>query len=263
MGLDLESRLDFARRAALEAEQIIMSHYQRGVQVERKRDSTPVTVADRSAELAIRAGIEREFPNDAILGEEFGERPGSSGFRWVLDPLDGTKSFIHGTPLFGTMIGLTYEAQYVAGVVHFPVLKETCWGAKGLGAWWQVGTEPPRKAQVSGINTLGDALFSFTTIQGFGRIGRTDALNTLIERCGLARGWGDCYGHMLVATGRAELMVDPLMNAWDCAALIPIIEEAGGHFVSWDGEVTMSAGNGISVNAALKEQVLAITRKPS
>jgi histidinol-phosphatase len=260
MSNPLTARLELALDAAREAEQIILSYYQRGVHVDRKRDSSPVTIADRSAEEAIRKQIATHFGDDAVLGEEFGETAGTSGYRWILDPLDGTKSFIHGTPLFGTLIGLEHEGKCVVGVCHFPVLGETVWAARGSGAWWKTRDQQPIPAKVSGVSTLADSLFSFTTVQGFGRIGRVDAFDELIRQCGLSRGWGDCYGHALVATGRAEVMVDPLMNPWDIAALVPIVEEAGGHFMSWAGTSDIHAGNGISVNAALRDQILAITQ---
>jgi len=254
--------MTFARTAALEASQLILGHYQSAtLVVDRKRDSSPVTIADRNAEELLRAAIGRDFPGDAILGEEFGETSGTNGFRWILDPVDGTKSFIHGVPLFGTLIGVEFEGQCVAGVCHIPALGETAWGAKGIGAWWQPAGGEPRPARVSNVGELSQALFCFTTVQGFARIGRQDAFDTLTKSTGISRGWGDCYGHMLVATGRAEVMVDPLMNIWDAAALIPIIEEAGGHFVDWAGVVTAQSGNGISVNAALRDEVLRITKR--
>jgi histidinol phosphatase-like enzyme (inositol monophosphatase family) len=260
--IEFERRMTFARAAALEASKLILGHYQSAtLQVDRKRDSSPVTIADRNAEELLRAAIGREFPADAILGEEFGESPGTSGFRWILDPVDGTKSFIHGVPLFGTLIGLEFEGQCVVGVCHLPALGETAWGGKGLGAWWQPAGGAVRPARVSNVDQLSQALFCFTTVQGFARIGRQDAFETLINTAGISRGWGDCYGHMLVATGRAEVMIDPLMNIWDAAALIPIIEEAGGHFVDWNGVVNAGAGNGISVNASLRDEVLRITKR--
>jgi histidinol-phosphatase len=258
----IQDRLNQARAAALEAGKLILPYYQSsGLTVDRKRDSSPVTIADRKAEEFLRAGIAREFPKDSILGEEFGEQPGTSGFRWILDPLDGTKSFIHGVPLFGTLVGVEFNGVCVAGVCHFPALGETAWGAKGLGAWWQSGVGKPKPAMVSKVSQLSDSLFCFTTVQGFARIGRHDAFEKLVAAAGLARGWGDCYGHILVATGRAEVMVDPLMNVWDAAALIPIVEEAGGHFIDWNGVATANTGNGISVNAALRDDVLRITKR--
>src|SRR5262249_11417256 len=134
----LRSRLDLALRAARQAGDLIVEHYQAaGLTVDRKRDSSPVTIADRNAEQFLRREISTAFPNDAILGEEFGEQPGTSGFRWILDPLDGTKSFIHGVPLFGTLVGVEFEKRCVIGVCHFPALNETAWAATGQGAWWQ------------------------------------------------------------------------------------------------------------------------------
>jgi len=257
-----EQRLTLARSAALEAGKLILGYYQSaGLTVDRKRDSSPVTIADRQAEELIRKKIAGQFPQDAILGEEFGEQPGTSGFRWILDPLDGTKSFIHGVPLFGTLIGIEFDQRCVVGVCHMPVLGETAWGAKGLGAWWQPAGGQIQPARVSTVSDLSQSLFCFTTVQGFGRIGRQDAFEALIAKSGLSRGWGDCYGHLLVATGRAEVMVDPLMNIWDAAALIPIVEEAGGHFIDWNGAARADAGNGISVNAALRDDVLRITKR--
>lgn len=258
----IQPRLDLALAAAREAGKIILRYYQStGLTIDRKKDTSPVTIADRTAEEFIRGEIRKSFPADSVLGEEFGETAGTSGFRWILDPLDGTKSFIHGVPLFGTMIGVEYQNQCVVGVVHFPALNETAWGATGLGARWQSPDGATREARVSNVSDISQALFCFTTIQGFGRIGRTDALDALIRSTGLARGWGDCYGHILVATGRAEIMVDPLMNPWDAAALIPIIQEAGGQFMDWNGETTIHSGNGISVNAALRDAVLRVTKR--
>ncbi len=259
---ELQKRLEHARTAAFEAGKLILGYYQSsGLTVDRKHDRSPVTIADRRAEEFLRAGIARDFPRDAILGEEFGEQPGTTGFRWILDPVDGTKSFIHGVPLFGTLVGVEFEGQCVIGVCHIPVLGETVWGAKGLGAWWKPAGAEARPAKVSSVAELSQSLFCFTTVQGFARIGRLDAFEALVAAAGIARGWGDCYGHILVATGRAEVMVDPLMNVWDAAALIPIVEEAGGHFIDWNGEATARSGNGISVNAALRDEVLRITKR--
>jgi fructose-1,6-bisphosphatase/inositol monophosphatase family enzyme len=130
-----------------------------------------------------------------------------------------------------------------------------------MGAWWQSVGNEPRPARVSNVADLSQSLFCFTTVQGFRRIGRMDAFEKLIEASGIARGWGDCYGHVLVATGRAEVMVDPLMNPWDAAALVPIVEEAGGTFMDWKGTTTIASGNGISVNASLRETILGITNR--
>jgi histidinol-phosphatase len=259
---EIKARLAWALGAARDAGTFILKHYQSAtLAVERKKDSSPVTLADRGAEELLRQSIGRTFPADGILGEEFGEQPGTNGWRWILDPLDGTKSFIYGVPLFGTLIGAEFEGRCVLGVCHFPALNETAWGATGQGAFWQTSDGRPRPARVSPVADFSQALFCFTTVQGFSRIGRPDAFDALVSRSAIARGWGDCYGHILVATGRAEVMVDPLMNAWDAAALVPIVQEAGGHFFDWNGKPSIHSGNGISVNAALRDAVLAITRR--
>lgn len=256
---ELQDRLDFAVNAAEQAGVFIMSHFQSPeLAVERKRDSTPVTEADQGAERLIRKLIAEKYPNDAVLGEEYGESDGSSGWRWILDPVDGTKSFIHGVPMFGTLIGLEFEDRQVAGVCRLPALDEVVYAATGLGAYWKTGDGDPLPAKVSTVTNLADATFCTTTIQGWRRVGRQNAFETLCESTGISRGWGDCYGHVLVATGRADVMIDPLLNPWDCAPLVPIMQEAGGHFVDFDGKVSIHSNNGMSINAGLLPDVLAI-----
>ncbi|MBI1311661.1 histidinol-phosphatase [bacterium] len=254
---DLQARLAFALTAAERAGEFIMSHYQSPeLAVDRKRDSSPVTAADRGAEQLIRSLIAESYPNDAILGEEFGEAAGSSGWRWILDPVDGTKSFIHGVPLFGTLIGLEHGDEQVVGVCRLPALGEVVYAARGLGAFWQVGSHAARRARVSDVSDLSEATFCTTTIQGWSRVGRQAAFERFCNTTQISRGWGDCYGHILVATGRADLMVDPLLNPWDCAPLVPIMQEAGGHFVDFAGKVSIHSNNGLSVNAGLKDAAL-------
>jgi len=258
----LSSRLEFALNVALEASSLILGYYlSADLEVERKRDSSPVTEADKQTELLIRERLAASFPDDAILGEEFPDREGKSGFRWILDPIDGTKSFIHGVPLFGILIGVEFAEKCVIGVVRFPALNEVVYAAKGSGAWWKIGDREPRPAKVSNVANLADATFSTTNPSRWIAMGRRDALETLMLSVQLARAWGDCYGHMLVATGRADIMIDPAMNAWDAAALLPIVEEAGGHFLTWDGEATAFGGNGLSVTPGLKNAVLRILKK--
>jgi len=258
----LESRLEFAIKVALKAQDLILGYYQRdNFQVESKHDSTPVTVADRGAEELIRAELAIAFPDDGILGEEFPEKKGTNSFRWILDPIDGTKSFVHGVPLFGTLIGLEYEGKCVLGVCRFPALNEVVYAAKGQGAWWQVGDQEPKRAKVSGIGTFKESCFSTTNLSRWSAEGIQDAYDFLSKNVKLTRGWGDCFGHMLVATGRIELMVDPSLSPWDAAALLPILEEAGGYFLDRRGEATIYGGNGFSVNAALKDEVLKLFAK--
>lgn len=241
-----------------------MGHYLTALEVESKADRSPVTVADRGAEQHLRELIGTEFAADGILGEEFGEQRGTSGRRWIVDPIDGTQSFIRGVPLFGVMIGLESEGETVVGAVHFPALDETVVAASGLGCHWypphRHPSSPPRRARVSSVEKLAEGLVSVTSVKGFGAIHRTDAYDRLKGAAQLDRGWGDCYGHVLVATGRAEAMVDPTMNLWDNAALLPILTEAGGSFTDWNGKATIHSPNGISTNGRVLDEVLALLR---
>jgi histidinol-phosphatase len=258
---DLKPRLEFALDVARRASELILGYYQsESLAVEAKRDTSPVTAADRGAEELIRKQIQKEFPGDGVLGEELGETPSSNNFRWILDPVDGTKSFIHGVPLFGTLIGLEFGDRVVLGVCRFPALDEVVYATEGTGAWWQVGKGNPRAAHVSQVDRLSEALFCVTTVSGWERIGRYDAFEKIRAQAKLTRGWGDCYGHALVATGRADVMVDPSMNPWDAAALVPIVQEAGGSFCDWTGKTSIHSGNGVSVNFALRETVLALLK---
>ncbi len=254
---DIGRRLQFALQEARAAGGLILKYYQNAdLAVDLKSDQTPVTAADRGAEELLRNRIHESFPEDGILGEEFGETPSQNGCRWILDPIDGTKSFVHGVPLFGTLIGLEQDGRMVMGVCRFPALDEVVYAAKGGGCWWQTGGDNPRRTQVTETAEISKALFCFTEIEGWNTIGRFDAFARLSREVRITRGWGDCYGHAMVATGRADFIVDPLMSPWDAAALVPILEEAGGHFVDWNGEATIHGGNGISVNRALKDAVL-------
>jgi len=228
------------------------------LQVDQKRDLTPVTDADRGAEEILRQRIHEAYPADGIFGEEFGEEPGRSGCRWIIDPIDGTKAFVRGVPLFGTLVALECQREPVMGVCHFPALGEVIYAARGAGAWWRLPSGETREARVSAVDKLARATVCYTEIAGWQATRRTKKLLRLCDICELARGWGDCYGHMMVATGRADIMVDPLLNPWDAAALIPIVREAGGHFLDWHGRLTDGAGNGISVNAALKDDLIAL-----
>lgn len=255
----LSNRLEFAVDVARRAGDLILNFYQASdLVVERKGDSSPVTAADRGAEQLLRDEIGKLFPEDGVLGEEFDEKPSSNEYRWILDPLDGTKSFVHGVPLFGTLIGLEFEDRCVLGVCRFPVLDEVVYAAEQQGAWWQHGDAEPRRARVSSVSELSEALFCTTSITSWDKVGRRANFDRLCQQARLTRGWGDCYGHILVATGRAEIMIDPELNPWDAAALVPILKEAGGEFLDWDGRPSIYSGNGLSVNAALKQTVLDI-----
>jgi histidinol-phosphatase len=258
---EIGPRLDLAVEAALEAGRITLEYFRReDLKVERKDDDSPVTVADRAAEEHLRRRIEAAFPADAILGEELPEKAGTSGYRWILDPIDGTKSFIHGVPLYGTLVGVEHEGQSVLGVILIPALDEYVYAATGRGAWYVRGDATPQRAQVSSCARLNEGLFVTSEVICFDEVERTHAYKQLEATARLARTWGDCYGYLLVATGRAELMIDPYMNVWDAAALLPIIQEAGGSFTDWQGRATIHSGEGIATNGHILEEVLAVTR---
>jgi histidinol phosphatase-like enzyme (inositol monophosphatase family) len=252
---ELRSLLDFAVGLAREAGAITHRHFKGSVVAERKADNSFVTVADRESEKYLRATIEKAFPDDAIHGEEEGEKPGGSNRRWILDPIDGTYSFVHRVPLYGVLIGLEIECEAVLGVVNLPALDELVYAGRGVGCFWNDGP-----ARVSATKSLSDALLLATDFgaceqHGFGR-----AAEILQHRVHARRTWGDAYGHVLVATGRADIMLDPIMNVWDCAALLPILEEAGGTFTDWQGQRTIRGGNAISTNGSLFESVMTTIR---
>lgn len=254
---EIQERLDAALLLSEDAERIVLKYFRNtGLQVELKGDLSPVTAADRGAESFLREEILKRFPEDAILGEEFGEQPGTSGFRWILDPIDGTKAFIYGIPLFGMLLGLQHDGENVVGVCRMPGTRDVVYAQTGGGAWWQIQGQDPVQVHVSSQTALRDSLFVFTDVECWQTTKNQEVLLRMADTCRLARGWGDCFGHMLVATGRAEVMIDPLLSEWDAAALIPIITEAGGVFMDWNGQTTAMGGNGISTTPALKEAVL-------
>ena len=253
---ELRQLLEFSVGLARDAG-AITDHYFKGTfSPDRKADNSFVTVADREVERLIRNAIEKAFPDDAILGEEEGEKTGSSGRRWIIDPIDGTYAFVHGVPLYGVMIGLEVDGEPLLGVVNLPALSEIIYAARGLGCFWN-----GQPARVSETSMLDQALVLATDFGESGAHRFGPALADLRAEANASRTWGDCYGHMLVATGRADVMLDPIMNIWDCAALLPIIEEAGGTFTDWDGRPTIAGGNAFSTNGMLFEEVMQTIRK--
>lgn len=242
--------LEFAIDLAVQAGRFVRAHYQSALDVELKSDRSPVTVADRGAEHLIRDAIAARFPGHAIVGEEFGDDRRDASHRWFVDPIDGTRSFVHGVPLFGVLIGLQIDGEMIAGVCHLPALDATVAAARGCGCTWN-----GRPARVTSTTSLTDATVVYSDSRLLARrLGAGwDALqaSTLLQR-----GWGDCYGHCLVATGRADVMLDPVMNPWDCAALVPILEESGGRFTDWQGRPRIDGGDAVSTNGHLHAEVL-------
>ena len=222
---------------------------------ESKADDTPVTVADRRAEERLRSLIEESFPSHGILGEEFGKREGASSHLWIIDPIDGTMSFVAGVPLYGVLVGLEIDGEMVLGVIGCPALGEIVYAAKGVGCYWN-----GRRAMVSGVEDLSHALLVSTDTTRLDKEGHGEVYEGLKNATRMQRTWGDCYGYLLVATGRAEIMIDPLMSPWDAAALKPIIEEAGGTLTDWNGEATVYGGNAIATNGKLFDEVMEMVR---
>jgi len=261
LSAETAARLALARTAGLEAGRLTLRYFQTAsLQTERKSDNSPVTIADRSAEQLLRERIAGAFPSDGILGEELGTTDGTSGFRWILDPIDGTKSFIHGVPLYGTMVAVEHEGRAVVGLVFMPALDEGVFASTGQGTWHFRGNAAPQRAKVSTRPSLADGLFVTSQVDTFAKRGAAAAFDALQKAAYITRTWGDCYGYLLVATGRAEVMVDPMLNVWDAAAVQPIIEEAGGTFTDWQGTPTIHAGEAIATNGLVLEEVLSVTR---
>lgn len=259
----ISSRLDFAVAVARSAGDLTLQYFRRAdLVVERKGDQSPVTIADRSAEELLRQKIIEQFPDDAIVGEELGPREGGSGFQWVLDPIDGTKSFIHGVPLYTTLVAVLHKDAPTIGVIHAPATGETVYAAKGGGCWYtSAAAASPIAARVSTVARLDEGLLLTSEIESFKEHKNPKAMEfywKLQATARLARTWGDGYGYLMVATGRAEVMIDPVMNLWDAAPLQTVVEEAGGRFTDWTGTPTIRAGEAIATNGRLSDEVLSL-----
>lgn len=250
---ELGELLRMAQELAQEAGAITLQYFGTVLDSDTKGDGTPVTEADRNAERLLREKIGERFPSHGILGEEFGETNPGASFRWILDPIDGTRSFVRGVPLYGVLIGIEVEGNPALGVAHFPALGETVAAALGQGCFWN-----GRPARVSKVSNLAEAA-ALTTEPADLLEGPAGAgWDHLVRTVSLARSWGDCYGHILVATGRAEIMVDPVLSPWDAAPFVPILSEAGGRFTDLRGEARSDGGSGVSTNGLLHQQVLTI-----
>lgn len=252
----LADYLEFMIETAYLAGRLTLSYFQTGVKADFKADNSPVTIADRRSEELIRSRIEARYPQHAIVGEEYGLKESqSSSYRWYIDPIDGTKSFMRGVPLYSVLIGLEIEGNVEAGVAYFPALDEMLAGASGLGCWFN-----GRRARVSQIASLSQGVVSFTSSHEFENSGRMDAWQRIQQASNFQRGWGDAYGHALVATGRIELMLDPVMKVWDCAPFPPILREAGGFYGDWQGNSTIYGGESISTTQVLLPEVLRLIK---
>lgn len=249
----LKDLLSVATDAAYLAGRRTLAYFNAEVAVEHKSDDTPVTRADKEAELVIRERIAKFFPDHSVLGEEHGETKGNPDYKWLVDPIDGTKSFIHGVPMYGVLVGVEVKGRQSVGVIYAPGTDELVAAADGLGCTWN-----GRVSRVSSVSKLQDATVLAGSITR--AMARSDAYGKIASQAKLNRGWGDAYGYLLVATGRAEVMLDPILNPWDCAPLPPILREAGGRFTTWKGEETIYGPDGVATNGALNETILSILR---
>ena len=219
-------------------------HYRQDVAVDRKVDGSPVTIADREAERRARDWIARHFPGDAVLGEEFGTEAGTTGRTWLIDPIDGTKTFIRGVPLWGSLVAVVEHDAVLAGAAAFPAVGEDLAAAPGEGCWHNGA-----RCRVSEVAALADATLLTSEVPGNPE-GRQH-WEALAGRAAVVRTWGDCYGYLLVATGRAEVMIDPRLSPWDISCFIPIVGEAGGVITDFAGATPWNLKQAIATNAAL------------
>jgi histidinol-phosphatase len=251
----LQTYLEFALDAAWAAGRITLGHFQTGIRPERKSDNSPVTLADKQAEQKLRELIAQYWPDHGIIGEEYGEQPGKSNLSWIVDPIDGTKSFVQGVPLYSVLIALTDGTRPLVGVAHFPALNETIYAMQGGGCYFN-----GRRTHVSTVNDMKDAVLLCSALSDDDKRGRDDAWKRLFDATYFQRTWGDSYGYALVATGRAEIMLDSWMALWDCGPLQVIMEEAGGTFTDWNGNPTIYGGEAIATNGLLFDDVMRLVR---
>jgi histidinol-phosphatase len=246
----LRDALDFGLDCAEKAGRITLKYFRTQIEIERKSDDTPVTIADKEAEQFIRAEISRVFPFHRVLGEEFGESGPDSPWRWIIDPVDGTKSFVHGVPFYTVLIALLYENEPVVGIIHNPALKETV-GADLHGRGEARGVS----VGVSDTRELREAWLQVTDPANFSRL-MPDAALRLFQAVGYCRTWADGYGYLLVATGRSDIALDPVMSLWDIAPLKPVIQAAGGRFSDLQGVTSGVGTSALATNGVLHPDVL-------
>jgi len=245
--------LDFAVDAAHRAGALTLGWFRTDPTIDLKDDRTPVTVADRAAEQFLRERIRAAYPDHGIVGEEFGVHEGRAPGRWILDPIDGTFSFICGVPLYAVLIGFEWEGRMEVGVIHLPALGETVYAARGLGCRWN-----GRPARVSRVTDLSAATLVVTDRKTVERANRRTAYERLFAACRAERGWSDAYSYALLATGRVDVVVDAQMSLWDTAALVPVISEAGGRLTDWSGRDDHAAPEAVATNGLLHERVISI-----
>ncbi len=246
-----DSLLQFALDAVWQAGRITLGHFQTQLSTERKSDNSAVTIADKQAEEKIRQLVMARWPEHGIIGEEYGDINPDAKLKWIIDPIDGTRSFICGVPLYSTLLAVLDGDRAILGVIHLPALNETVYAVRGQGCYWN-----GRRVHVSSVDKLEDAALLISGLDHFQTPSQAEGWQRLVDATYTQRTWGDAYGYALVATGRAEIMVDPAMHLWDSGPLQVILEEAGGTFTDWKGNPTIHAGESIATNGKLFQQVM-------
>ncbi len=256
MKIDTNQYLEFIKELTEKSGAIIRKQYRSpSLHVESKADTSPVTETDRAAEKLLRTEITRRYPEHGIVGEEYGEENPSAEFVWMLDPIDGTKSFVAGCPLFGTLICLLYQGRPIVGAIHQAISGDLCLGD---GSATYLNGEQTR---VRECKSLSAATLLSTDYLDIARYQSEEKFRALIDQVNIFRTWGDCYGYLLLAGGFADIMCDPIMNTWDLMALIPIIEGAGGVISSWDGKDAVSAKSCLAAGPDLHPQLVDLLSK--
>jgi histidinol-phosphatase len=259
---DLQLDLELALQLADLADELTLDRYRAAdLVVETKPDMTPVSEADTAVEQALRERLAHERPGDAILGEEYGDSPPpENGRRWILDPIDGTQSYVRGVPVWATLLALEAHGEPVLGVASAPALGRRWWAARGAGAYLREGgpERPPQRLQVSRIGELADAQLCFGGFAEWRGAARLPQLQALSERVWRSRGYGDFWQYMLVAEGAAEIATDPDVSLWDLAVPLVIVTEAGGRFTDFSGRPTAAGRSGLATNGLLHEATRAI-----
>ena len=246
-----ESLLEFAVETATKAGELTLKWFDKPVEVLSKGDASPVTVADREAEKLMRKMISERFPEHGIIGEEFGVERENARVKWILDPIDGTVSFIHGIPLYTNLIGVTVDDVPVVGVINAPCMGKLVKAADGLGAWMN-----DTACSVRDCGSLAGASFMTSDVQNFEKHGFGEPLSRMLAQVRVHRTWGDAYGYIMVASGMADIMMDPVLNVWDAAAILPVMKEAGGSFTDLKGNARIDGGNGFACHPSLKNEIL-------
>lgn len=251
----MDKRLEVAIAAARAGGEVALKYFNSAnLKVETKEDSSPVTIADRETEARIVEVLRAAFPDHGFLGEEHGEQ-GGSGPRWIIDPIDGTKSFIRGIPYFASLIALEEDGEITTGVIYAPAVDDLLWAQRGQGAHDRNGP-----LRVSKVASLADSMLLFGGPGFFKRHGYWSAFEQLVDASSRQRGYGDYFGYTFVARGQAEAVLELDLKPWDMAAIAIVIEEAGGRFTNFSGERTIYDGSALASNGVIHEQVLSVLR---